>query len=114
MKFFFVNQLSCNRSLIEVGANLVTKDEKGQSALHKACTLGEPMLVKMIIKEMEEKFGKTGLVDILQHEDDESSTPLLVAVESGSHESTKVLISQRANFKIIIITIVNPFCPPRS
>ena len=50
------------------------------------------MLVKMIIKEMEEKFGKTGLVDILQHEDDESSTPLLVAVESGSHESTKVLI----------------------
>ena len=86
--------MSCNRSLIEVGANLVTKDEKGQSALHKACTLGEPMLVKMIIKEMEEKFGKTGLVDILQHEDDESSTPLLVAVESGSHESTKVLVSQ--------------------
>ena len=104
-----MNQLSCNRSLIEVGANLVTKDEKGQSALHKACTLGEPMLVKMIIKEMEEKFGKTGLVDILQHEGDESSTPLLVAVESGSHESTKVLISKRANFNIIIITILNPY-----
>ena len=91
----------------------MTKDEKGQSALHKACTLGEPMLVKMIIKEMEEKFGKTRLVEILQHEDDESSTPLLVAVESGSHESTKVLVFQRATFNIIIITIVNPYHHPR-
>ena len=75
----------------------MTRDEKGQSALHKACTLGEARLVQMIIKEMEEKFGKAGLLDILQYEDDESSTALLVAVESGSHESTKVLISHGAN-----------------
>ena len=39
---------------------------------------------------MEDKFGSEGVLDFLNHEDDDQNTPLLVCVESGSYESAKV------------------------
>ena len=52
--------------------------------------MGNPKLVKLILKHMEDKFGTEGLLDFLNHEDDDQNTPLLVCVESGSYESAKV------------------------
>ena len=56
----------------------------------QACTLGNPKLVKLILKHMEDKFGKEGVLGVLNQEDDDLNTPLLVCVESGSYESAKV------------------------
>ena len=47
---------------------------------------------------MEDKFGIKGVLDFLNHEDDDQNTPLLVCVESGSYESAKVSeMEQRIN-----------------
>ena len=74
----------------------------------QSCTLGNPKLVQLILKHMEVKFGKEGVLDFLNHEDDDLNTPLLVCVESGSYESAKVEILKRkakllnCYFKILV------------
>ena len=90
---------------MEAQADIVRADEKGQTALHKvekevrmnkncncvqACTLDTPILVKLIIKTVEDKFGHHGVLDILAQEDDDMNTPLFISVESGSYASAKV------------------------
>ena len=63
----------------------------------QACTLDTPILVKLIIKTMEDKFGHDGVLDILAQEDDDMNTPLFICVESGSYESAKVHRNLRMN-----------------
>ena len=60
--------------------------------LNQACTLGNPKLVKFLLKHMEDKYGGEGVTNLLSHEDDDQNTPLHVCVESGSYESAKVSI----------------------
>ena len=44
----------------------------------QACTLDTPILAKLIIKTMEDKFGHDGVLDILAQEDDDMNTPLFI------------------------------------
>ena len=68
----------------------------------QACTLDTPILVKLIIKTMEDKFGHDGVLDILAQEDDDMNTPLFICVESGSYESAKV----QKNLRMTILNIL--------
>ena len=47
----------------------------------QACTLDTPILVKLIIKTMEDKFGHDGVPDILAQEDDDMNTPLFICAK---------------------------------
>ena len=78
------------QALLAFGADLSARDEKGQSALHKACTLGNPRLVRLLVKEAEGGRLPGGLATLLHTTDDTGNSPLLVCVESGSRESAQV------------------------
>ena len=55
--------------------------------------MATPDFVNLIIKSVEDKHGQEGVLEILDQEDDDMNTPLMISVESGSYESAKVVIT---------------------
>ena len=55
----------------------------------------------LLLKSVEDKLGESGLQQMLEMEDVERSTALMISVESGSGDSAKVLIEAGARVNIV-------------
>ena len=99
-KLFYISLFNF-RILIDAGAKVLRPDEKGQTSLHKACTLNTTEVVKLILKTVEDKFGNQSIESFLEKEDCDKTTALMISVESGNWEITKLLIEAGAKINTV-------------
>ena len=78
-------------------ANPRCKDSDLRTPLQEACLEGNVEIAELLLREGEKRFGQGYVKEMLQDQDDDGATPLLLAVGSGKTAIVELLLKRKAN-----------------
>lgn len=88
-----IYNLSCVPQLIQAGADLLTTNRNGQSALHVAAAKNNTALMQFLL----ERCPPENLQNFMHEQDCDGNTPLHCATENNALDSMQILIKAGAN-----------------
>ena len=84
------NHPEIERLLLKAGASVSTKDKGGQNVLHRAAQEGNFRCSEALVEGLEQNE----LEDIIRDQDEDGSTPLILAVGSGDERVVALLLEK--------------------
>ena len=84
------NHPEIERLLLKAGASVSTKDKEGQNVLHRAAQEGNFRCSEALVESLEQNE----LEDIIRDQDEDGSTPLILAVGSGDERVVALLLEK--------------------